>query len=124
MAHDSRTLRDVTIRAYRMWRWHADAYLNLGLSDEAEWSQLVDIIDGLADYRRCLLGRADLLLAYQEVLGMDEVDDVAIALEFALDPSEPVDRVALKTELDEELGHIMNQIAAAVGGNALPLVRG
>lgn len=107
-------IRDVAIRAYRMWRSHADTYLNLGLRDEAEWSRLVDIIDG----------RADLLLVYQEVLGMDEVDDVAIALEFALDPSEPVDRAALKTELDQEFGHIMSQIAAAVGDNALPLAQG
>jgi hypothetical protein len=98
--------------------------MGAGKSDEAEWSRLVDIVDGLADYRRCLMGRADLLLAYQEVLGMDEVDDVAIALEFSLDPCEPVDRDALRTELDEELGQIMSQIAAAVGDNALPLAQG
>jgi hypothetical protein len=29
-------VHEVTIHAYRMWRSHADTYLNLGLSDEAE----------------------------------------------------------------------------------------
>jgi len=121
LIHRQRSLSPPTSSACWLSDTELAAWMPFSLSDESEWSQLVDIIDGLADYRRCLLGRADLLLAYQEVLRMDGVDDVAIALEFALDPSEPVDRVALKSELDEELGRIMNQIAAAVGDNPLPL---
>ena len=46
----------------------------------------------------------------------------AIALEFALDPARPVDRDALKTEIDHELAGHMKHIACTLGEKPLPLV--
>jgi hypothetical protein len=67
-----------------LWRTHADTHLHLGATDTETWPALLATVDHLTDYARALNGRADLLVAYREILRLDDIDDTAIRIEFGL----------------------------------------
>lgn len=89
-AHNARldidaVMARIVTTAHRLWRAHADTHLHLGATDNV-WPALLSTVNQLTDYARALNGRADLLLAYREVLRAENVDDAAIRIEFGLPP--------------------------------------
>ena len=71
-------------------------------------------------YARGLNGRTDLLLAYREILRLDDDTDKYIRIELGLplDDPNPLDRSSLDAKLKDELDGIINGLAAEV----LPLL--
>jgi len=103
----------IVTTAHRLWRTHADTHLHLGATDTAKWTELLATIDTLTNYARALNGRADLLVAYREILRLKDIDDAAIRIEFGLglDDTSPLDRSALDFEINLELSAILQQLA-------------
>ncbi|XTP38542.1 hypothetical protein ACORG1_34410 (plasmid) [Mycobacterium sp. TJFP1] len=117
-AHNARldidaVLARIVTTAHRLWRTHADTHLHLGATDTTTWTALLAAVDHLTDYARALNGRADLLLAYREVLRLENVDDAAIRIEFGLplDDTTPLNRTALDMDLNVELTALASQLA-------------
>ena len=117
-AHNARINVDavmarIVATAHRLWRTHADTHLHLGATDtDNVWTALLSTVDQLTDYARALNGRADLLLAYREILRLENVDDTSIRIEFGLpldDPS-PLNRGALDLDLNVELTGLISQL--------------
>jgi hypothetical protein len=113
-------VRHIAASAYNLWRTHADTHLDLGAGDETAWNTLIDTIDALTDYARGLNGRTDLLLAYREILRLDNDTDkyIRVELGLSLDDPHPLNRTALDDKLKDELDDIINSLAAEV----LPLL--
>ncbi|QIV79616.1 hypothetical protein [Mycolicibacterium frederiksbergense] len=103
----------IATTAHRLWRTHAGTHLHLGPTDTTTWAALLATVDHLTDYARALNGRADLLLAYREVLRLENVDDAAIRIEFGLplDDTTPLNRSALDLDLNVELTALVCQLA-------------
>lgn len=108
------TLRHITAHAHRLWRRHADTHLNLGPPDSAEWDVLIDLVDALNEYSRGLRGRTDTLVAYRQILRLDDVDDVSIRLEFGLplDDPGPLDRDAIDHAVKAQLDELICELVA------------
>lgn len=107
-------LNRIVTAAYRLWRTHADTHLHLGAT-AAAWADLLAATDRLTEYARTLNGRADRLLAYREILRLDDVDDRWIRLEFGL-PLDPtaLDRRSLDREVEQELSVLLDELAVNV----------
>lgn len=82
---DARLTRIVTA-AHRLWRTHADTHLHVGATDPTGWADLLAATDTLTEYARVLNGRAGQLVAYREILRLDDIDDRWIGLEFGPPP--------------------------------------
>lgn len=121
---DARLARIVTA-AHRLWRTHADTHLHLGPTDSTEWADILAATDTLTEYARALNGRADRLVAYREILRLDDVEDRWIRLEFGLPlDTGALDRQALDQEVERELCDLLDELArtirAADKGNGPP----
>jgi hypothetical protein len=106
------TLRHITTHAHRLWRRHADTHLSLGPANTAEWDALIDMIDALDEYSRGLRGQTDTLVAYREILRLDDVDDGSIRLEFGLplDDDGPLDRDAIDRAVKAQLDDLVSDL--------------
>lgn len=119
-AHQARVdidgrLHQIVTTAHRLWRTHADTHLHLGPTDTYAWTRLLAAINSLTHYARTLNGRADRLIAYYEILRLDDIDDSSIRLEFGL-PLEPtaLDRESLSRAVEQELSSLLGRLAASV----------
>jgi hypothetical protein len=102
------TLHHITATAHRLWRRHADTHLSFGPANTAEWDALIDTIDALNEYSRGLRGRTDTLVAYREILRLDDVDDASICLEFGLPhDDDPLDRDAIDRDVKAQLDDLI-----------------
>lgn len=104
----------IVATAHRLWRTHADTHLHLGATDTDAWPALLNTVDHLTDYARALNGRADLLVAYREILRLDDIDDTVIRVEFGLpldNAATPLNRQALDFELNVELTGLIAELA-------------
>lgn len=111
---DARLTRIVTA-AHRLWRTHADTHLHVGATDPTGWAHLLTAIDTLTEYARVLNGRADQLVAYREILRLDDVEDRWIRLEFGLPlDTGALDRQALDQEVEQELCDLLDQLARTI----------
>lgn len=118
-AHNARldlgaVMARIVTTAHRLWRTHADTHLHLGATDTEAWPTLLATVDHLTDYARVLNGRADLLVAYREILRLDDIDDTLIRIEFGLPldgAATPLNRRALDFELNIELTGLIAELA-------------
>lgn len=114
-------LNHIVSAAHRLWRTHADTHLHLGPPDTDAWTRLLAAIDSLTHYARTLNGRADLLIAYREILRLDDIDDFLIRLEFGLPlESTTLDRQALDRAVEQELSVLLDGLAITVRGADVP----
>lgn len=110
---DAHLTRIVTA-AHRLWRTHANTPLHVGATDPTGWADLLAATNTLTEYARFLNGRADQLVAYREILRLDDVEDRWIRLEFGLPLDDDLDRQALDQEVEQELCDLLDQLARTI----------